>query len=33
MDVLFLLTTGEDFEDMKAFVKAFISNADIGRSF
>ncbi|KAK1887428.1 von Willebrand factor [Dissostichus eleginoides] len=30
MDVLFLLKAGEQFEDMKTFVKAFINNADIG---
>lgn len=31
MDVVFLLKAGEQFEDMKTFVKAFINNADIGR--
>ncbi|XP_010783151.1 von Willebrand factor isoform X2 [Notothenia coriiceps] len=30
VDVLFLLKAGEQFEDMKTFVKAFINNADIG---
>ncbi|KAI4826035.1 hypothetical protein KUCAC02_021691 [Chaenocephalus aceratus] len=30
MDVVFLLKAGEQFEDMKTFVKAFINNADIG---
>ncbi|XP_047452758.1 von Willebrand factor [Mugil cephalus] len=30
MDVLFLLKAGEQFTDMKAFVKAFISKSDIG---
>ncbi|KAM3870572.1 von Willebrand factor [Diretmus argenteus] len=30
LDVLFLLKAGEQFEDMKTFVKAFINNADIG---
>ncbi|KAF7670343.1 hypothetical protein LDENG_00018730 [Lucifuga dentata] len=30
MDVLFLLRAGEQLEDMKTFVKTFISNADIG---
>ncbi|XP_034032461.1 von Willebrand factor [Thalassophryne amazonica] len=29
MDVLFLLKAGEQFEDMKTFVKAFINNANI----
>lgn len=31
VDVLFLLKAGEQFVDMKTFVKAFINNADIGR--
>lgn len=31
LDVLFLLKSGGQLEDMKTFVKAFISNADIGR--
>lgn len=31
VDVLFLLKAGQHIEDMKTFVKAFISNADIGR--
>lgn len=31
VDVLFLLKAGDQFEDMKMFVKAFIKNADIGR--
>lgn len=31
VDVLFLLKAGEQIEDMKTFVKAFINNADIGR--
>lgn len=31
VDVLFLLKAGEQFEDMKTFVKAFINDADIGR--
>uniref|UniRef100_A0A673AE74 von Willebrand factor n=1 Tax=Sphaeramia orbicularis TaxID=375764 RepID=A0A673AE74_9TELE len=31
LDVLFLLKSGEMFEDMKTFVKAFINDADIGR--
>uniref|UniRef100_A0A4W6D782 von Willebrand factor n=1 Tax=Lates calcarifer TaxID=8187 RepID=A0A4W6D782_LATCA len=30
VDVLFLLKAGDQFEDMKMFVKAFIKNADIG---
>lgn len=30
MDVLFLLKAGDQFEDMKTFVKAFINSADIG---
>uniref|UniRef100_A0A673ADI9 von Willebrand factor n=1 Tax=Sphaeramia orbicularis TaxID=375764 RepID=A0A673ADI9_9TELE len=30
LDVLFLLKSGEMFEDMKTFVKAFINDADIG---
>ncbi|XP_034734682.1 von Willebrand factor isoform X2 [Etheostoma cragini] len=30
VDVLFLLKAGEQFEDMKTFVKAFINNADLG---
>ncbi|XP_028306519.1 von Willebrand factor isoform X2 [Gouania willdenowi] len=30
VDVLFLLKAGEKFEDMKMFVKAFITNSDIG---
>ncbi|KAM6936930.1 von Willebrand factor [Xenentodon cancila] len=30
VDVLFLLRAGEQFEDMKTFVKAFISNSDTG---
>ncbi|XP_072241877.1 von Willebrand factor [Leuresthes tenuis] len=30
VDVMFLLKAGEQFEDMKMFVKAFISNSDIG---
>ncbi|XP_041794165.1 von Willebrand factor [Chelmon rostratus] len=30
VDVLFLLKAGEQIEDMKTFVKAFINNADIG---
>ncbi|XP_047237405.1 von Willebrand factor [Girardinichthys multiradiatus] len=30
VDVMFLLKAGEQFEDMKTFVKTFISNADIG---
>lgn len=32
LDVLFLLKSGGQLEDMKTFVKAFISNADIGLS-
>lgn len=27
---MFLLKAGEQFEDMKTFVKTFISNSDIG---
>eukprot|EP00064_Thunnus_orientalis_P004368 superscaffoldBa00000394_g4379 len=30
MDVLFLLKSGDQIEDMKTFVKAFINDADIG---
>lgn len=30
MDIMFLLKAGEQLEDMKTFVKAFISSADIG---
>ncbi|XP_037308269.2 von Willebrand factor [Pungitius pungitius] len=30
LDVLFLLKAGEQFEDMKTFVKGFINKADIG---
>lgn len=30
MDVMFLLKDGEQMEDMKAFIKAFINSADIG---
>ncbi|XP_076589526.1 von Willebrand factor [Chaetodon auriga] len=30
VDVLFLLRAGEQIEDMKTFVRAFINNADIG---
>ncbi|XP_017261520.1 von Willebrand factor isoform X1 [Kryptolebias marmoratus] len=30
VDVLFLLKAGDQFEDMKTFVKAFISQSDIG---
>lgn len=30
MDVVFLLKTGEQLEDMKTFVKAFINSVDIG---
>ncbi|XP_035498752.2 von Willebrand factor isoform X2 [Scophthalmus maximus] len=30
VDVMFLLKAGNQFEDMKTFVKAFIKNADIG---
>lgn len=32
MDIMFLLKAGEQLEDMKTFVKAFISSADIGLS-
>lgn len=31
VDVLFLLRAGEQFEDMKTFVKAFINTVDIGK--
>lgn len=30
MDIMFLLKAGEQLEDMKTFIKAFISSADIG---
>lgn len=30
MDIMFLLRAGEQLEDMKTFVKAFINSADIG---
>lgn len=30
MDVMFLLKAGEETEDMKAFVKAFINSVDTG---
>lgn len=30
MDVMFLLKAGEETEDMKTFVKAFINRVDIG---
>lgn len=30
VDVLFLLKAGNQFEDMKTFVKAFISRSEIG---
>uniref|UniRef100_A0A3Q1AV12 von Willebrand factor n=1 Tax=Amphiprion ocellaris TaxID=80972 RepID=A0A3Q1AV12_AMPOC len=32
VDVMFLLKAGQQFEDMKTFVKAFISNSDIGQN-
>lgn len=32
MDVMFLLKAGDETEDMKTFVKAFINSADIGTS-
>ncbi|XP_056137639.1 von Willebrand factor isoform X2 [Lampris incognitus] len=32
MDVVFLLKAGEEFEDMKTFVKAFINSANTGRN-
>ncbi|XP_029010472.1 LOW QUALITY PROTEIN: von Willebrand factor [Betta splendens] len=32
VDVLFLLKAGEQLDDMKTFVKAFINNADIGQN-
>lgn len=31
VDVMFLLKAGDQIEDMKSFVKAFINNADIGK--
>lgn len=30
VDIMFLLKAGEQLEDMKTFVKAFINSADIG---
>ncbi|KAF3688863.1 von Willebrand factor [Channa argus] len=32
VDVLFLLETGEQLEDMKTFVQGFINNADLGQN-
>lgn len=33
MDIMFLLKAGEQLQDMKTFVKAFINSADIGICF